>query len=329
MIVRQFVVVGLVTCAWSGCLMAAAQASTWGLFDDRTGMSLEATVVPDEGNTSYAGLVVFCDADAIDGLNVDVIFGQFDEPVPDEFDVWTRLDDEDVRVMPFVFDWTWFDSGYPLFYEDVSAMLADLDKGGTLYLRAFLFDDRADADQPTYTFEVTGFAAAASQLACRSEPVDEDPDEDPFGSRSSPSAQPASPAPQTTPAVAWEYLSTLDDGSPLYVADGGEVIVGLTCNGPRVNVLVGIFGGPAIGATDVRFGLATYALEPFGDGIQRAVATEGRGDPGLTAAYGLELAFRSTDALDVTATVSGTVVHLLRLDGGASFEAAWSGLPCS
>jgi hypothetical protein len=129
-----------------------------------SGAIVEPFAFPASIQRSDAALVVTCDSQAPEGLNVGVVFGAYGVTVPAEVDVLVRRDRDAPRRAPWLTDQA--TNGLPRYFEEVSAILADLRTGGSFAVRVFLFPGVDDASQPTFQFDVDGFAAVERDLGC-------------------------------------------------------------------------------------------------------------------------------------------------------------------
>lgn len=324
--------------------LAFAQDRPAWLVEDGSAV-LQPFAHPASIQASDAALIVACDANAPEGLNVGLVFGSYGVAVPGEVDVLVRRDrDPPRRAVWFTDEAT---TGLPRSFAEVGNLLADLRFGGVLAVRVFLFGGVEDAQQPTFQFGVGDFGAVERQLGCSSAAAADDPFAD------APSAQPATPAPAapapaapSTPAapaapsrggsaapaasaVAWDVMGSGRDRLA-FAADADATLIG-TCEYETqlpIAVLILEPGAPTAGRPfTVRFGAAgPYDAVDQGDGFYQ-VAVQG---DFLAAGDALFSAGQSPAGFDLIATFAdGSQVVLLQAAGGESFLAAWSALPCA
>jgi hypothetical protein len=156
--------------------LAFAQDGAWVVFPEEDPFSpvgLGAAYVepfshPDTVQQSDTGLVVACDPAAPDGYELYVWIGAHPMPAKDPragtIEVLTRRDADEVRTTL----WSVVGSNdtVVLASERVRELLMDdLRRGGVLSLRV-LTDPPRGALQPTFQFDVDGFAAVEAALAC-------------------------------------------------------------------------------------------------------------------------------------------------------------------
>ena len=214
----------------------AQERPTW-VVEPGSGALVEPFAFPSSIQRADAALVVTCDTAAPEGLNVGVIFGSYGVPVPPEVDVLVRRDREAPRRAPWLTDEA--SSGLPRYFEEVSAILADLRAGGTFAVRVFLFQGVDDAAQPTFQFDVGGFAAVERDVDCATAGNATD---DPFADvGATPSTlAPSAPAAPSTPgrrgagstpsAAATTGEWSIDPSSELFsYSDGQGRLFGFIC----------------------------------------------------------------------------------------------------
>jgi hypothetical protein len=309
----------------AGTVTAQARPG-WVVQDDVA--SVEPFAAPAQIAASDASLVVACDADAPDGVNVAMFVGSYAVPLPARLDVLVRIDRQPPRRAEWVTNQETL--ALPAYFDEVTNILTDLRSGTTFAARVFLFGGVDDAAQPTFQFDVTGFAAIERQLGCGSAGSAAD---DPFtAAPPAPSvpAAPAAPSGSGLPTAPWEVLGT---GSAAFaIADGGRgasLIATCEVESQLPIALVLFDEGSSVPdrAFSVRFAAGdVLEVVDVGDGLYQIVPA------GIPALGATEVLIAGTDpnGFDVTAVFAdGSETGLLRAAGGEGFFAAWDALPCT
>jgi hypothetical protein len=249
-------------------------------------------------------------------------------PLPSRLDVLVRID----RQPPRRAEWVTNEDtlALPAYFDEVTNILNDLRAGTTFAARLFLFGGVEDAAQPTFQFDVTGFAEVERQLGCGSAASAGD---DPFAAPPSAPApsDPGTAAPSASglPTASWEVLGSGPE--TLAIADGGRgatLIATCEVESSLPIALVLIDDGPAAGRSfSVRFADGdVLELDDVGDGLYQVVPA------GIPALGGTQVLIAGSDpsGFDVTAVFpDGSEALLLRASGGDGFYAAWDALPCT
>lgn len=200
-------------------LLGAASAQgrpTWVLGADATLAYVEAYAFPTGVAQVDTGIFVVCDDEAPNGLNVYLWTGTFGVRPADQVEGLVRREQDTPRRHPFLTFGANLDRAAPLYFSDVDLFLDDLRRGGSMAVRLMLFAGAAEASQPTYQYDVSGFPAVEAQLRCPpptagapapAAPAPVDPFASPRTGAAAPDpfaapATPAPPAPAPAPAPA-------------------------------------------------------------------------------------------------------------------------------
>jgi hypothetical protein len=326
---------GALLLPWLLVAFAAGQSRPGWVVQDGVA-SVEPFAAPARIVASDASLVVACDADAPDGLNVAMFVGSYDVPLPERLDVLVRIDRQPPRRAEWITNQDTL--ALPAYFDEVTNVLDDLRSGATFAARLFLFGGVEDAAQPTFQFDVSGFTEVERRLGCGAAGA---AGGDPFADAPASPAPPAPPPPPAPPApgrsatpggalpvTPWSVAGSGRDTTA--VATGGDASLLATCEyeSQLPIALVLLDGGPAAGrAFSLRFeGGDVLDLVDLGEGLFQIVPA---GVPAL-GGTGLLIAAAAADGFDVRAVFAdGSEVTLLRAAGGDGFFAAWDALPCT
>ena len=183
----------------------AQSAPSWVLGADGNGAYVEAFSYPGSMTQEDTAIFVICDPDAPSGLTVWLWIGSNVAP-PEEAEGLVRLGQGEIQR------YTWFvfgadgDRATPKLYADLERLLADLRTGGTMAIRLMLTPGAPDANQPTFQYDVSGFAEVERQLTCGAAAAPAAPDPfgaapaDPFAAAPTPAA-PSTPSPPAAPGT--------------------------------------------------------------------------------------------------------------------------------